>query len=188
MADHIPGPPAPLARFARPLADVSIQSGGSLSLREEPFASQLTVRAVAGTGRPALPAVNAVGGFGDGYLLGLGPDEWLAIGAPDTAGRLEADLRAWLGPWLGAVVDVSAQRTTLVASGPSVRDLLARGCALDLDPGSFGVGRCAQTMLAHAQVVLYRSGPDEFRLLVRPSFAAYLTTWLLDAASDLPPP
>jgi sarcosine oxidase subunit gamma len=67
--------------------------------------------------------------------------------------------------------------------GPRARDLLAHGCALDLHPRVFGPGRCAQTMLARAQVVLLPR-PDDFLVLVRSSFAAYLSEWLLDAATE----
>ncbi|EWM17999.1 sarcosine oxidase, subunit gamma [Kutzneria sp. 744] len=53
-----------------------------------------------------------------------------------------------------------------------------------MHPRAFGPGRCAQTMLARAAVVLHQvdAGPT-YRLLVRPSFAGYLTSWVRDAAS-----
>ena len=100
-----------------------------------------------------------------GSLLRLGPDWWLHIGSPAAAGG----------------VDVSAHRTTLELRGPRARDVLMTGCALDLHPSVFAVGASAQTMLAQAQVVLHRVGPDTYRLLVRASFARYLADWLLDA-------
>ena len=59
--------------------------------------------------------------------------------------------------------------------------MLAQGCSLDLD--RFEPGRCAQTLLARAQVILYRPDADTFRILVRPSFAAYLRAWLGDATA-----
>jgi sarcosine oxidase subunit gamma len=85
-----------------------------------------------------------------------------------------------------SVTDVSAQRTTLLVGGPRARDLLAHGCSLDLHPRAFGPGRSAQTMLARAQVVLVaRDEPRAgFWVLVRSSFAGYLTDWLLDAAVE----
>ncbi|MEU5540696.1 sarcosine oxidase subunit gamma family protein, partial [Streptomyces sp. NPDC020362] len=82
--------------------------------------------------------------------------------------------------------DVSAQRTTILVAGPRARDLLSHGCPLDLHPRAFGPGRCAQTTLARTQVVLVAR--DEARagfwVLVRSSFAGYLTDWLLDAAVE----
>ena len=92
------------------------------------------------------------------------------------------------GAGAAAVVDVSANRTTISIAGPRARDLLAFGCSIDLDPRAFGPGRCAQTMLARAQVIIVPVGPEAepaFRVLVRPSFAAYLAAWLADAAVGL---
>jgi sarcosine oxidase subunit gamma len=83
-----------------------------------------------------------------------------------------------------AVTDVSAHRTTIVVAGPDARGLLAHGCALDLHPSVFGPGTCAQTTLARAQVVLLARDHDEFWILVRASFARYLTAWIADAATD----
>jgi sarcosine oxidase subunit gamma len=61
--------------------------------------------------------------------------------------------------------------------------VLAHGCALDLHPSVFPPGRCAQTLLARAQVILYRTEEQTFRLLVRASYADYLRAWLRDAMS-----
>lgn len=100
----------------------------------------------------------------------LGPDEWLVLGAR------EEDY-----PTLHAV-DVSANRVCLELQGDGAEDVLARGCALDLHASVFPPGRCAQTLLARTQVILYRTD-DAFRLLVRPSFADYLRAWLRDAGA-----
>jgi sarcosine oxidase subunit gamma len=45
----------------------------------------------------------------------------------------------------------------------------------------FAPGRCAQTLLARAEVILHRVDEETFRVFVRPSFAAYLRAWLDDA-------
>ena len=118
--------------------------------------------------------------------LWLGPDEWLLVGAPGTQRELESRIRAAAGDEPVSVTDVSAQRTTLLVAGPRARDLLAHGCPLDLHPRVFGPGRCAQTPLGRTQVVLVaRDEPGAgFWVLVRSSFAGYLTDWLLDAATE----
>ncbi|MFC6081140.1 2Fe-2S iron-sulfur cluster-binding protein [Sphaerisporangium aureirubrum] len=103
----------------------------------------------------------------------LGPGEWLVIGDEPPTRSPDA-----------AVTDVSAQRTTLVVAGADARNLLSHGCALDLHPSAFPPGACAQTTLARAQVVLLARDHDEFWILVRASFARYLTAWLTDAATD----
>ena len=97
--------------------------------------------------------------------------------APDPARALRG---------VGAAVDLSANRTTLELRGPASRDVLAAGCALDLHPRAFRPGRCAQTLLARAQVVLEQVDAEPaYRLLVRGSFAGYVATWLADAMAGV---
>ncbi len=69
---------------------------------------------------------------------------------------------------------------------PDARDLLAKGCSLDLHPTVFRKGTAAQTMLGLAGVVLIAlddAGAD-YRILVRSTFARYLADWLIDAAEE----
>ena len=111
--------------------------------------------------------------------------------SPDTAPhRLEAELREVLAPAGGVAVDVSAQRTVLQVTGSRAREVLAKGCSIDLHPRVSRRGRSAQTTLAHAAVVLLVLGDDaeDFALLVRSSFAGHLATWLLDAALEYTTP
>ncbi|TMR97754.1 sarcosine oxidase subunit gamma [Nonomuraea basaltis] len=165
--------------------------GEGLRLAELPFLTHVNVRVdpaspaagdiadVLGVPLPAEPCTAVPAGSGV-TVAWLGPDEWLVI-APE--GYQPELLRKALGERHGSIVDVSAQRTTLLVAGPRARDLLAHGCALDLHPSVFGPGRCAQTVLARAQVVLLPR-QDGFLVLVRSSFAAYLSEWLLDAATE----
>jgi sarcosine oxidase subunit gamma len=102
-----------------------------------------------------------------------------------TPEELETGLREAVGSG-GAVVDVSAQRTTLRLRGEHARDLLAGGCSLDLHPRVFGRGAAAQTLLGLAGVVLMALDDTgtHYQIVVRSSFAGYLTSWLLDAATE----
>lgn len=109
--------------------------------------------------------------------LWLGPDEWLIVADRGTLD--EAAVRAALGDRPGSVVDVSAQRVGIVVAD---RELLAHGCALDLHPSVFPAGRCAQTLVAQVQVVLWHRLDGEFHLLARLSYVDHLVAWLRDAA------
>ncbi|MCX4809153.1 sarcosine oxidase subunit gamma [Streptomyces sp. NBC_01239] len=187
---------SPLAGVADRLAATTRASGGAVRLAELPFLAQVNVRLDAkgaaadtvgltlGLSLPLEP--NTVVRAGELTVLWLGPDEWLVVGAPDTQRDLEQRIRAAAGDDHVSVTDVSAQRTTLLVSGARARDLLAHGCSLDLHPRAFGPGRCAQTMLARAQVVVVARNElgAGFWVLVRSSFAGYLTDWLLDAAAE----
>jgi sarcosine oxidase subunit gamma len=162
-----------------PLDGVALPDG----VRELPFLAQVSVRTQ--TPGPSLPTEpNTVAGDPSRAALWLGPDEWLVVGSPGSEGALDAELRS-----TGAtVVDVSANRTTLELRGPRARELLEFGCPIDLDPRVFGPGRCAQTLLARANALIWFVADDPepvYRLLVRPSFAAYVAAWLADAADGL---
>jgi sarcosine oxidase subunit gamma len=188
---------SPLAHAADRFAAATHASRGALRLAELPFLTQVNVRL-----DPKGPAADAVGPAlgiqlplepntvtrgGGRAALWLGPDEWLIVGPPGSQEDLPSRLRTAIGTEHHSVTDVSAQRTTLLVAGPRARDLLAHGCSLDLHPRSFGAGRCAQTTLARAQVVLVPRDEHKpgFWVLVRSSFAGYLADWLLDAASEV---
>ena len=189
-------PRSPLSPAADRLAAATHASGGAIRLAELPFLAQLNIRLDAkgaaadavgltlGLQLPLEP--NTVVRAGELTALWLGPDEWLLVGPPGTQRDLEGRIREAAGDEPVSVTDVSAQRTTLLVAGPSARDLLAHGCALDLHPRSFAPGRCAQTTLGRTQVVLVaRDEPRAgFWVLVRSSFAGYLTDWILDAATE----
>jgi sarcosine oxidase subunit gamma len=167
----------------------------AVQIREVPFLAQVNVRVAAGG--PAAAAAAAVLGVtlpvvpctvvaaGDLQVLWLGPDEWLVLGPPGTAGQLLRDLRVALA-CAGSACDVSAQRTTLSITGPRAADLLAHGCAIDLDPRAAPAGTCVQTNLARAgAILLLRNGSaSDLWLLVRSSFAGYLAAWLVDACQE----
>ena len=120
----------------------------------------------------------------------LGPDEWLVTSPFRTPEELETGLREAVGvdgaEFAGSVVDVSAQRTTLRLRGEHVRDLLSGGCAIDLHPRVFLRGSAAQTLLGQAGVVLMALDDTgtHYQIVVRSSFAGYVTSWLLDAATE----
>jgi sarcosine oxidase subunit gamma len=66
--------------------------------------------------------------------------------------------------------------------GPQAATLLSAGCPLDLDDSAFPVGMCTRTVLAKAEVVLWRTGAEAFRIEVWRSFVAYVSQFLAEAA------
>lgn len=169
----------------------------SAQLAEEPFVTMVDLwvdpngagaTAAAGAlGADALPTTpsTAVDGS-DTTVIWFGPDEWLVTSTGRAGEDLEAQLRDAVAEHDGAAVDVSAQRTTLRLRGEHARDVLAKGCSLDLHPSAFGPGAAAQTMLGLAAVVLIPLADNgtDYRILVRSSFARYLAEWLVDAAEE----
>ncbi len=118
--------------------------------------------------------------------LWLGPDEWLLIASEQRADETAAALRAALQGLKHSLVDVSHRQVALEVSGRDAPALLAAGCPLDLDAGSFPVGMCTRTMLAKAEIVLWRTRAEGFRIEVWRSFAPYVSAFLGEAARGLP--
>ncbi len=138
-------------------------------------------QAVLGLRPPA--AANTVASQDRKTILWLGPDEWLLVDERFQAAGIVAQLRPALEGIHSAMVDVSANRTVLVVSGPDVEEVLAKAATLDFHVQGFPVGTCAQTNIARTQGILHRTAAHEFRVFVRPSFARYLSLWLEDARS-----
>jgi sarcosine oxidase, subunit gamma len=120
----------------------------------------------------------------DRAALWLGPDEWLLI-ASQAGSSPGAALSAALAGRPHSLVDVSHRQTAFTVSGPHAALLLAAGCTLDLDEGAFAVDMCTRTMLAKAEVVLWRTAPQAFRVEVFRSFAAYVSRYLAEAARGM---
>jgi sarcosine oxidase subunit gamma len=198
MADTaLTSPPrSPLTHATSRLAAATHTSNGQVRLAELPFLTQINLRLDAKS--PAADTIglaldlalplqpNTAARAGELTALWLGPDEWLLVAPPGAEHHLQTRIRQAAGNQPVSTVDVSAQRTTLLITGPHARDILAHGCPLDLHPRAFGPGHCAQTTLGRTQVVLVaRDEPSTgFWILVRSSFAGHLADWLLDAATE----
>jgi sarcosine oxidase subunit gamma len=121
--------------------------------------------------------------------LWLGPDQWLLICPANDLPDLVASLREALAGVHTAITDVSDGRVAFRIAGPSARDVLAKACPLDFRPRAFPLGRCAQSLLAKASVLIHlvddvpEQGPS-FHVYVARSFAHYLWTWLEDAGRE----
>jgi sarcosine oxidase, subunit gamma len=108
--------------------------------------------------------------------LWLGPDEHLLLdlSGDDTQSSMAAALEQALEGTRHALVDVSHRQFALELSGEHATAILSGGCPLDLDPVEFPVGMCTRTVLAKADMVLWRTRPDAFHLEIWRSFAGYV--------------
>ena len=209
VESHQPGNRLRRSPLAHRAADLAAVSGG-VELVELPFLSMVGLRvdpssvvaarveralgvSLPAAGQVASVMIGEIDGVVAGHarsVLWLGPDEWLVIGPDGDSPDLVTRLDEAVGDGPGSVVDVSANRDTLVLSGPNARDLLEKGCTLDLHPRSFRAGQCAQTTFARGQVLIWQTADEDrpggpvYRLLFRGSFANYFADWLTDAALE----
>jgi sarcosine oxidase, subunit gamma len=149
-------------------------------------------------GAPALAAAGAVLGLApcaacrasageERAALWLGPDEQLLLAPESEGAALGQALRRALAALPHALVDVSHRHVQLQMHGPVAAWCLNVGCPLDLDLASFPTGMCTRTVLAKAQIVLWRPAEWTFRVLVARSFADYVSRFLAEAARETPP-
>jgi sarcosine oxidase subunit gamma len=118
-------------------------------------------------------------------VLCLGPGEWLIVSHEHHAASIRKDIELYLPRSGLSLVDLSDGLATLEVQGAPTRDLLAKGCGLDLHPLSFPPGRCARTRFAQVPVVMEcRNEPSRFELTVARSYLRYLHAWLADAAAE----
>lgn len=110
------------------------------------------------------------------HALWLGPDEWLLLAAPQ--GQLETAMAGLPH----ALVQVTDRQIGLTLTGPEAEAILSAGCPLDLDVSAFPVGMCTRTVLAKAEIVLWRTEAATFHIEVWRSFGSYLRQFLTAAA------
>ena len=127
-----------------------------------------------------LPSIGASAAASGAFLLGIGPGLWLLIAfenaPPEFPGaKLEAAFEV--------AVETGDAWTQFAISGSASRDLLAKGCALDLHPSAFREGGCAVTRFAQLRCVLHHVGAG-YRLLVGRSYAVSLAEWLIESAFE----
>lgn len=116
--------------------------------------------------------------------LWLGPDERLLLGPADAGAEMQGLLQRALAGMAHSLVEISHAQTAFELSGARAAVALNTGCPLDLDPASFPIDMCTRTVFAKAQVVLWRTGHETFRVETARSFAPYVTKILALAARE----
>ena len=162
---------------------------GIVNLRGNPRSRNFTqaFQEAMGFALPTKPLTSAA--HGQVGALWVAPDEWLIV-APGDGPGVEATLRQAFEGQHVSVADVSDNYTVVRVSGPKARDLLAKGCPVDLHAKAWPAGQVGGTILAKSNIVLHRADDDgenaepRFDLYVRRSFAEYLWLWLEDAARE----
>ncbi|HVW70124.1 MAG TPA: sarcosine oxidase subunit gamma family protein [Steroidobacteraceae bacterium] len=118
-------------------------------------------------------------------VLCVGPGEWLLVSENLDVAALREEIKEDLERQGLALVDLSQALAVIRVMGRGARELLSKGCGLDLHPKSFPPDHCARTRFAAIAAIVHRlAGESVFELYVARSHAAYLQSWLADAARD----
>jgi sarcosine oxidase subunit gamma len=197
-AKRVRGAKKPEAEGSAPASSVSVErrealagrgfSATGVTVAPLPPARRISLRAprdsvaalskALGVALPAKPKSSAV--KGSRMAFWLGPDEWMVI---DEAGKDPladcAKVKA-----LHSAVDISHRNVAIAVTGPACEAAVNAGCPQDLSLAAFPVGAVSRTVLGKAEIVLYRSADDAFRVECWRSFSDYVFTFLSEAARD----
>ena len=157
---------------------------GYLNLRGDPGDERFlqTVRQTLGQSLPIVPNTFTAG---EHTIYWLGPDEWLLATAPGEEKEIARQLAKNLAGQCYSLVDVTGGQILLRLGGYRVREVLAKGCTLDLHPRTFEVGSCAQTTLAKTSMLIALiDDTPTFDIIVRRSFAEYAARWLRNSCKS----
>ena len=154
---------------------------GKLNMRTDKTAGEI-VKSITGCMFP--PSANKFTTAGERHVVWLGPDEFMIICEAGKDEELVRAIHASFGSRHAAVTNITDALAAFHLKGAAVRQVLAKGCALDLHQNSFASGDAAQTLLSQAAVTIMALANDKFIVICRTSYAAYLHDWFLDAALE----
>lgn len=166
-----------------------------IKLEEKPFlelinlkgeadsqALQQTVTDLTGTHLPTQP--NTISESDEYIIYWLAPNEWLIQSKQPRLSALCGNMVTSLAGEFASVVDVSSGNTTVMLSGMKAREVLQKGCPLDLHASVFKPGQCAQSHYFKAGILLRPVTEGAYVLIIRRSFADYFGRILLDACQE----
>ena len=154
---------------------------GKLNMRADKSAGKI-IKSITGCMFP--PAANRFTTAGERHAVWLGPDEFMIICEAGKDEELASAIHTSFGSLNAAVTNITDALAAFHLKGAAVRQVLAKGCALDLHQNSFKSYDAAQTLLSHAAVTIMALADDEFIVNCRTSFASYLHDWFLDAGLE----
>jgi sarcosine oxidase subunit gamma len=116
-------------------------------------------------------------------MLCVGPRNWQVTCDLSERAHLEKTLEAQCRMQELEAIDLTSATEVFRVQGKASRDLLSKGCGIDLRANRFLAGHGARTRLAAVSVVLDCLDPSSrFDVYVASSYTAYLRLWLQEAA------
>ncbi len=177
------------------LAHVSAPQGLAVSIREITDRGMIDLRGSA-SDRKFMAAVKSALGidlpktprtsnsWGGIKALWLSTDQWLILCQHSKAIELLGLLRAALGSIHSLAVDVSDMRAVIRVEGEGTREVLLKGCSLDLLGADYGQGTVRRMRYAEIAALLHVVENDIFDIYVFRSYAGYTWEFLLATARE----
>jgi sarcosine oxidase, subunit gamma len=118
-------------------------------------------------------------------ILRLGPREWQVISEESAWKSLNQSLEVGCHQQDLELTDLTSATSVFRIEGKASRELLSKGCGVDLHPREFAGGHGARTRFAAVDVVIECLNQAScFELHVSSSFTDYLHMWLSEAALE----
>jgi sarcosine oxidase subunit gamma len=146
-------------------------------------AGEVADRLAALVGAPPQDGPRCVRGQGT-VVIGCAPGQWFVL-AEGAGGAGAAARAAEALAGIASVLDHSSGKAVVCVRGARARDVLAKGCPIDLDVSVFGPGRAAATEIAHMGCQLWQVDEEPtFDLMVNRSLARSFWSWLAASAAE----
>jgi len=129
-----------------------------------------------------VPETRGIAFKGAKGLAWMSYDELMLFVAYKDVAKTLAALDTSLAGTHHLAVDVSDARAMFVLSGPAVREVVAKLCPVDMDPGQFGPGKIRRTRMAQIPAAVWMPKEGEIRVICFRSVAQYAFDLLKDAA------
>ena len=156
------------------LCVIAALSGQESTLEED-------VRKLTGLKLPRGPRRVAAKGLA---LIGTAPGQWLAVAENAASRQVLYELAKQLVGH-AAITEQSDSKAVIRLSGPHAREVLAKGCSLDLHPRVFKPGNAATTPIALIDCQLWQiDDAPSYDLAVPSSFAESFWSWLTASAAE----
>jgi len=159
---------------------------GMIDLRGNPEDTTFMKNAASALGidLPLEPRTSATkGGI---TVLWLSIDQWLITVPMKARDKLLATLNKKLAKNLCLVCDMSDARTIIRLTGDQVREVLIKGCSIDVTLPEFTSGCVRRMLFAEVAALSHfvEDKPDIVDLYVFRSYANYVWEWLLQTAHE----
>ena len=115
----------------------------------------------------------------------LSPGQWMMISGEKGSDGFAEQIRSKIKK-NGYVSEQSDGRVIFRITGSRARELMQKGCRLDLDPSVASGGWCAQTQMAQAGVIIHQlDDKPTYDILVFSGFAQHFAEWLEHTGAQL---
>ncbi len=157
-----------------------------LELRAEP--TDALAKAVANTTRLTLPRRSPETSIeGANTAFWMGPDRWWLLCRDEKTGEntfTAEGLRDALKHLTCAIFEITDAWSCIRVSGEAARDVLAKGCTIDLHPDTMPTGAVVPTLLAGMRIVLHHNGTFAYDTYGHRSSCEHMWAWLEDSGRE----